>query len=148
MKLTIHEEPSVKETEITICCSYLDKRLQRLVGQIRQYSHFLVGYQESRQYQLPLESVFYLESTDGTTFLYQEKEVYACRETLATLEPQLTRSGFVRISKSCILNIAYLEYVEPIFNHRLKATLKNGESLIISRNYIHALQECLKGEAL
>ena len=36
----------------------------------------------------------YLESTDGTTFLYQEKEVYACRETLAALEPQLARSGF------------------------------------------------------
>lgn len=146
MKLTIHEDPSASETEITIHCPCLDSRLQKLVRQIRQYSFCLTGYQDSRQFQLPLESIYYLESTDGTTFLYQEKEVYACRETLAALEPQLSRSGFVRISKSCILNIAFLEYVEPLFNHRLKATLKNGESLVISRNYIASLRDQLKGD--
>ena len=126
MKLTIHEDPSAGETEITIRCPFLD----------------------SRQFQLPLESIYYLESTDGTTFVYQEKEVYACRETLAALEPQLSRSGFARISKSCILNISFLEYVEPLFNHRMKATLKNGEALIISRNYIAPLRDLLKGDSV
>ena len=126
MKLTIHEDPSAGETEITIHCPFLD----------------------SRQFQLPLETIYYLESTDGTTFLYQGKEVYACRETLAALEPQLARSGFARISKSCILNISFLEYVEPLFNHRMKATLKNGEALIISRSYIAPLRELLKGDSV
>lgn len=146
MKLTIHEDASVGETEIVIRCSCLDRRLQKLVSQIRQYSSCLTGYQENRQFQLPLETICYLESIDGTTFLYQEKEVYACRETLAALEPSLARSGFVRISKNCILNIAFLEYVEPLFNHRLKAILKNGEALIISRSYIPSLQDQLKGD--
>lgn len=148
MKLTIHEDPSADETEITIRCPFLDSRLKRLVHQIRPYDSCLTGYQDSRQFQLPLESIYYLESTDGTTFLYQEKEVYACRETLAALEPQLARSGFARISKSCILNISFLEYVEPLFNHRMKATLKNGEALIISRSYIAPLRELLKGDSV
>lgn len=143
MKLTIHEDPSAGETEITIHCPFLDSRLKRLVHQIRQYDSCLTGYQDSRQFQLPLETIYYLESTDGTTFLYQEKEVYACRETLAALEPQLAR-----ISKSCILNISFLEYVEPLFNHRMKATLKNGEALIISRSYIAPLRELLKGDSV
>lgn len=148
MKLTIQEDGSVRETEITIRCACLDQRLQKLVGQIRQYGFCLTGYQESRQFQLPLETICYLESIDGKTFLYQEKELYTCHETLAALEPQLTRSGFARISKSCILNIAFLDYVEPLFNHRLKAMLKNGESLIINRNYIEPLRRQLKGDSV
>lgn len=148
MKLTIHEDPSVHETEITIRCARLDQPLQKLVGQIRQFGSSLTGYQENRQFQLPLESICYFESIDGKTFLYQEKEVYLCRETLSALEPQLVRSGFARISKSCILNIAFLEYVEPLFNHRLKAMLKNGECLVISRSYIDSLRKQLKGEPL
>lgn len=148
MKLTIHEDPSAGETEITIRCPFLDSRLKHLVQQIRQYDFCLTAYQDSRQFQLPLESIYYLESTDGTTFVYQEKEVYACRETLAALEPQLSRSGFARISKSCILNLSFLEYVEPLFNHRMKATLKNGEAFIISRNYIAPLRDLLKGDSI
>ena len=147
MKLNIQEDQSMGETEITIRCPYLNDRLKRLVEQIRQYGSCLTGYQENRQFQIPLESIYYLESTDGKTFLYQKKEVYICRESLTALEPQLARSGFVRISKNCILNLAFLEYVEPLFNHRLKAILKNGEALIISRNYIASLKEQLKGSA-
>lgn len=78
MKLTIQEDLSVRETEVLIRCTRLDQRLQKMVGQIRQYGTCLTGYQESRQFQLPLESVCYLESADGRTFLYQEKEVYTC----------------------------------------------------------------------
>lgn len=148
MKLNIQEDLSLGETEITIRCPYMDNRLKRLVEQIRQYSSCLTGYQETKQFQLPLESIYYLESVDGKTFLYQKKEVYTCRENLAALESQLARSGFVRISKNCILNLAFLEYVEPLFNHRLKAILKNGEALIVSRNYIASLREQLKGSAL
>lgn len=103
MKLNIQEDLSLDETEITIRCPYLNDRLKRLVGQIRQYGSCLTGYQEKRQFQIPLESIYYLESTDGKTFLYQKKEVYICRENLAALELQLTRSGFVRISKKLYL---------------------------------------------
>lgn len=107
MKLNIQEDLSLDETEITIRCPYLNDRLKRLVEQIRQYGSCLTGYQENRQFQIPLESIYYLESTDGKTFLYQKKEVYICRESLVALELQLARSGFIRISKNCILNLAF-----------------------------------------
>ena len=130
MKLTIERDPAVAETEVILRCPALDARLESLIVHIRQYSFVLVGYQEQREFHLPLESIYYVDSADGKTFLYQNQEVYQCRETLATLEEKLRQTTFVRISKNCIINTAVLHHVEPHFNHRLKAVLKNGEQQI------------------
>ena len=95
-----------------------------------------------------VESIYYMDSTDGKTFLYQKAQVYQCRETLTALEEKLCQTTFVRISKNCIINTAFLQHVEPHFNHRLKAVLKNGEQLIITRNYIDTLRRKLRGGSL
>ena len=145
MKLTIQQDPAVPETEVILRCPALDARLESLIAHIRQYSFVLIGYQEQWEFHLPLESIYYVDSADGKTFLYQEQAVYQCRETLATLEERLRQTTFVRISKNCIINTAVLHHVEPHFNHRLKAVLKNGEQLIITRNYIDTLRRKLKG---
>lgn len=85
---------------------------------------------------------------DGKTFLYLEKEVYTCRDTLTSLEERLSCTSFTRISKSCLVNTSFLKSVRPLYNHRLEAVLQNGEKLIITRNYIEPLKEKLKGANL
>lgn len=148
MKLTIHQELGIPETEIIINCAHVDARLQRLIDLIRQYSFFLTGYQEEKEFQLPLEQIYFIDSVDGKTFLYLEKEVFSSRETLAVLEAKLAHTTFLRISKNCIINTHFLESVRPLYNHRLEAFLENGEILIVTRNYIEALRRKLKGESL
>ncbi len=148
MKLTIHQDLAIPETEIVINCAQMDTRLWHLAGLIRQYGFSLTGYQDGKEFQLPLEQVYYIDSVDGKTFLYLEKEVYSCRETLAALEGKLAHTWVVRISKNCIINSNFLQSVRPLFNHRLEAFLPNGEKLIVTRNYIEALKDKLKGANL
>ena len=145
MKLIIHQDRQITETEITIRCARMDSRLEQLAGHIRQFGFSLTGYQEDKEFQLPLEKIFFMDSADGRTYLYLEKEVYYCRETLASLEARLSRTSFTRISKSCLVNTSFLQSVRPLYNHRLEATLQNGEKLVITRNYIEPLKEKLKG---
>ena len=57
-------------------------------------------------------------------------------ETLAFLEKQLESSTFVRVSKNCILNLSLLESLRSFLNHRIEATMKNGERLMVTRNYL------------
>ena len=47
---------------------------------------------------------------------------------------------FVRCSKSMIVNMEKIEYLSPLFSGRLEAHLKNGEKIIISRQYVHHLK--------
>jgi DNA-binding LytR/AlgR family response regulator len=122
----------------------VDKRLQQLIDHIRQYTFTLQGTVNDELYQVPLESLLYIDSTDGKTFLYCSKKVYGSKESLTSIEQQLLHTPFVRISKNCIMNTTHLRSVKTLVNHRLEATLMNGEKLIISRNYIESLKEKLK----
>jgi DNA-binding LytR/AlgR family response regulator len=145
VKLTVHEVPDAAETEITISCRSLDERLQQLIRQIRQYTYTFQAKGESGQCLVPAEEIYYIDSADSKTFLYAEKEVYNSPETLSELENKLFDSTFVRISKNCILNTAFLKSVRPLWNNRLEACLTNGEKLIITRHYIKNLKEKIKG---
>lgn len=145
MKLTIHQNLAVSETEIIINCAHVDGRLRSLIELIRQHGFSLTGYQEEKEYQIPLEQIYFMDSADGQTFLYLEKEVYFCRDTL---EEKLLHTSFIRISKNCIINTDYLKSVRPLYNHRLEAFLVNGETQIVTRNYIEVLKNKLKGENL
>ena len=144
MKLSIHQDERIAETEIIINCAYMDERLQKLADYIRQFSFSLEGESDGKQYQIPIEQIFYIESVDNKTFLYDCERAYSNRQTLSALEEKLRNMTFVRISKSCLLNISYLKCVSPHVNHRLKAELQNGEQLIISRNYVELLKDKLK----
>lgn len=148
MKLTIHQDLDIPETEIIINCAHMDLRIQRLIALIRQHSFSITAYQEEKEFQLPLEQIYFIDSVDGKTFLYLEKEVYFCRNTLAVLEEKLVHTSFIRISKNCIINTNFLKSVRPMYNHRLEALLENGETLVVTRNYIEALKNKLKGENL
>lgn len=144
MKLSIHQDEQFTETEVIINCAYVDTRLQRLTDYIRQYSFSLECELDGKLYQLPIEEINYIESVDSKTFLYTEECTYSSRQTLMSLEEKLKNMTFVRINKSCLLNVSYLKCVAPYANHRLKAELKNGEQLIISRNYVEALKDKLR----
>lgn len=138
--------PDAEETEITIACRSVDERLRQMIQKIRQYTYTFSARTDSGNCCLiPAEEIYYIDSVDSKTFLYAEKAVYGSAETLAELENRLLDSTFVRISRNCILNIAFLESVMPLWNYRLEAQLTNGEKLVITRHYIKALKEKIRG---
>ena len=55
----------------------------------------------------------------------------------------LAHTGFVRVSKSMILNIEKLKGIKTLVNSRLEAILLNGESICVSRKYLKDIREAL-----
>lgn len=145
MKLTVNQNKNQLESEVIINCSYVDKPVQKIIHYVTQLSVTLEGELENKIYQLPIDKIYYIESVDGKTYLYDKNNSFLCRQTLLNLEEELKNTPFTRVSKTCLLNTTYLRCVEPYPNHRLKAELSNNEQIIISRNYINHLKEKLKG---
>ena len=56
---------------------------------------------------------------------------------------EYAHTDFLRISKSGIVNVSKIAYLKPTLNGRFEATLKNGEKIIISRQYVVNLKEKL-----
>ncbi len=144
MKLTINQGSNKEEPEIFINCSYVDKTLKKIIDYITQFTFTVEGENSGKMYQLPIDKIFYIESVDGRTYLYDKTNSYLCKKSLQALEEALENTPFARVSKTCLLNTFYLRCVETYPNHRLKAELSNGEQIIISRNYIDNLYKKIK----
>ena len=143
MKVTIIDIGPEEEEEIIIKCNFLDDEIVKLINQVRQGSGKLTFYRDGGMFFLETEEVFYFESVDQKVFAYCRAEVYQTKSRLYELQEELSGRDFVRVSKSIILNLKNIKSLTPAFGGRYEALLKNGEKVIISRQYIGALKEKL-----
>ena len=144
MRVSINQNSNIKETEIIINCTKVDARVRNLANYIRQYSTSLEGTIEDSTYYVPLDSVLYIDSVDKKTFFYDRYRIFSSPYTLSELEEKLENTLFVRISKNCLVNLAYISSTSPYENHRMQAVMSNGEHLIVARSYRTALVQRLK----
>lgn len=81
------------------------------------------------------QDIFMVRIEDGESVIYTEKEKLFSRKRLYELQNQLG-SGFMQISKSCVINLRYLDSVESSFGCSLFLKLKNGSTDYVSRKYL------------
>ena len=143
MKITIEDRMDGQEDEIIIRCKQMDEHLLKLVYAIKAGNEKLTATRGNDIVQVTPKDVFYFEAVDNKVFLYLEKEVYETKLKLYELEERFVRSDFLRVSKSVIMNLSKVKTLSPAFNGRFEATMKNGEKVIISRQYVPALKDKL-----
>ncbi|MCI8484961.1 MAG: LytTR family transcriptional regulator [Lachnospiraceae bacterium] len=143
MKVTIVEPEPNEEEEVIIKCRLLDEELMRLINHFKQGGENLTVYREGEVFFLKPDEVFYFESVDQKVFAYCRSEVYQVKRKLYELLEDLPAQDFVRVSKSSILNLNQIKSLAPAFGGRYEARLKNGEKVIISRQYVGPLKEKL-----
>lgn len=97
---------------------------------------YLLGKIDDTFYKINIKDIFYVESVDRKLFVYTEKKNYELNVKLYVLEETLFPSGFVRISKSMLLNIHKIYSFVPTFSGNLEALLLNKERVVISRRYV------------
>ncbi len=143
MKITILPPDPGQEDEVIIRCSQLDDGILKLIGALKAGSSRLTAYDEHGITMVFPKDVFYFESVDNKVFAYCEKSVYEVRKKLYELEADFAYTDFLRISKSTIVNVAKIQRLSAGFNGRLEAHLKNGEIVLISRQYVGNLKQKL-----
>ncbi|MGI6773228.1 MAG: LytTR family DNA-binding domain-containing protein [Acutalibacteraceae bacterium] len=143
MKLSMEESPAHTEPEIIIRYLTMDEPLKRVVAAIRLACGSLIGRQDEQSFVLNAADVYYFEAVDGRVFLYTEKEVFETSLRLYEIEARYEESNFFRASKSVVANLSKIKSVKAVFNGRFEANLKNGEKIIISRQYVPVMKKML-----
>lgn len=143
MKITILTPEPGQEDEVIIRCAQLDAGLMKLIYALKTEKNKLTAYSDTGITMLPTADVYYFEAVDSKVFAYCEKQVYEIRKKLYELEEELANTDFLRISKSTIVDLSKVQHLSAAFNGRLEAKLKNGEKIIISRQYVPALKKKL-----
>lgn len=143
MKITILDCPEGEEEEIVIKCKQADEQILKMVYALKAGRDKLTAFKDGSIMQVEPKSIYYFEAVDNKTFLYLEKEIYETKSKLYELEERFKGTDFFRVSKSIILNLSKVAKLSPSLGGRFEAHMKNGEKLIISRQYVPALKEKL-----
>lgn len=143
MKITILDCAAGEEEEVIVRCRQLDESLLKLLYTLKTGNDKITVSKEEKIYQLPLSQVYYFEAVDGHVFAYVEKNFYDTKFRLYELEERLRQTDFFRASKSTIINLSKVRNIGPDFNGRFEVYMKNGEQLIVSRQYVPELKKKL-----
>jgi DNA-binding LytR/AlgR family response regulator len=143
LKINIIKSKDISETEITIKCAEVNGEIERLISGIQLHNHTIAGKSEGKTSFLKLEDIHYIDTVDEKVFIYTSDSVYETGLRLYEIEEKYADTSIIRISKSAILNLMKVEQVTPMLNGRIKASLQNGESIIISRQYIRSFKSKL-----
>lgn len=143
MKISINVGAEVEDIEILISCSKLTPEIEKLIAAIRTLDKRLTVLLNGEIYILDIEKVLYIEVVDRKTFVYTKDQVYETSFKLYELELQLEEYGFFRISKSCIVQLKYIQSLKADCDRKIKATMENGEQIIVSRQYSDAFKKRL-----
>ncbi len=80
-----------------------------------------------------LKSIRYFESEGNYIRVYFENHKPLILKSLNKLEEKIDHKYFFRANRKHIINLKWIEKVEPWFNGGLQAVLKSGEKIEISR---------------
>jgi two-component system LytT family response regulator len=90
------------------------------------------------------DEIDHVEAAGNYVILHAGKDRHIVRETTAAMEARLTPAGFMRISRSLIVNLARIREVQPAGPSQYSVLLKNGTRLDMTCS-LSELQERLAG---
>ncbi|MFJ7825832.1 LytTR family DNA-binding domain-containing protein [Psychrobacillus sp. NPDC096623] len=103
---------------------------------------FLTGKQEDEWKPIPIEKVSHIESLQKKTWFYANKEPYKTSIPLKDLQLRLPDS-FLRIHRSYIVNISFIDRIVRDFSSNLLVQLLDGTELPVSQSYMADVRSAL-----
>ena len=141
--MQIKIEVGNKDVEIIIKCPEVTDEIRKIEHLINIQARRITCIKEGITYLISASDVLYFESVDKRSFLYTEEDVYELPLRLYAIDEMLSDFGFIRNSKSQVININKIKRICPDFSGRIEAAMENGEKLIISRQYAKLFKERL-----
>jgi two-component system LytT family response regulator len=95
---------------------------------------------------IPVERLDYVEAQDDYVALHSQKRNFLKQQTISSLEAMLDPKQFVRIHRSCIVNLERIARIEPYTKDSRLAILNDGTQLPVSRSGYARLTALLEGK--
>lgn len=146
MRVRIRKICDKEAEQVIIDCVEVTREIEEIYEYVLGKGTEISGVNEKGQMKrFCLEDVYYFEALDEKLFAYTGNEVYELKMRLYEAEREYKKYHFVRCSKSVVMNLMLLEGISPALNGRFFAHMKNGEKLIVSRQYAADIKKIVMG---
>ena len=140
------EKRQVEGQPLTVIIEYprWSESIDTLAKKIAGMDLTFTGRLEDRSVNISISDIYYIENVERKLFLYTVEDVYRFDGSMSDIEDKIAETGFVRISRTCIMNTDYLKEIRQIKNSHLEAVMDNDEKLIVSRKYLPEIKKIFK----
>ncbi len=150
MKLNLYEDKKTTNEHVDIYYSNMRPVIRQLIDTVKSDRPSLSGrpadedLDDGEEVILDPKDIDYLDHIERKLFAYTKDGVFRIMETLSTCEEILWNYGFVRVSKSNLINIYRIKRLKPDVNMKVYAYFENGERICINRSYKKSFNEYLQ----
>ena len=143
MKVSIDISAEYKEPFAVIHTDKVTDEIQRVIDVLGSSETPITALQNEEDIVvLQPKEIFMVRVEDGDTIIYGAKSRYRSRKRLYELSEQLGKQ-FMQISKTTLINLSYMDSIEPGFSGTLLLKLKNGSKDYVSRKYLPEFKKYL-----
>ena len=146
MKIRIDIDKSVDETEIVIKCREQDSAVRKLHQTLMETAKKsnLVFSDGNKEYYISVDSILFFETSGKGVNAHTADRIYKINKKLYELE-EILPSRFVRVSKSTILNVAFIYSVERNITSSSLVQFNNShKKTYVSRSYYKEFKKRLE----
>lgn len=146
MQVSIRKILNQEKEQVIIECVEITPQIRDIYTYVQNKGTEILGIVDGEyQKRFCLEDVYYFEALDEKVFVYTKDQVFELKMRLYEVEKEYANRHFVRCSKSVVLNLMLLDSISPALNGRYFAHMKNGEKLMISRQYASHVKNVVMG---
>ncbi|MDZ7775501.1 MAG: LytTR family DNA-binding domain-containing protein [Bacteroidales bacterium] len=117
--------------------------LYRSFREKQQGLHRLVVKKAGAIIIVPVEEIYYLEAMSDYVAVHTTSAKYLKHQTMAFFEQQLHRDTFIRVHRSYIVNLNYVQRMEPYSKDSWMVVMKNKTTVQASRTGMKRLKALL-----
>lgn len=135
LKVSVEVSTQYKEPYAVIYTNKVTDDIQHMINVLNQKKSPITAQLKDKIAILQPNDIYMVRVENGDTVIYGESDKYYSRKRLYELANQLGKQ-FMQISKSTLVNLAYLDNIEAGFSGSLLLNLKNGCKDYVSRKYL------------
>lgn len=144
MKINIDIDPNVTEASVEIKTKEMTEEIEHVVKYVESLSarHTLNGKMGDDIYRIDLNKVHRFFIENKVLQIQTSKNKYSLDKRLYQIE-EFMGLDFIKISKSEIINIKFMDHLSITPSGQIKIYMKNGEFTFSSRRYLKSIKERL-----
>ncbi len=143
MKVNIDISAEYKEPYAVIHTDKVTDEIQRMIDVFSNSETPVTALQNEEDIVvLQPREIYMVRVEEGDTVIYGARQKYRSRKRLYELAQQLGKQ-FMQISKTTLINLSYMDSIEPGFSGTLLLKLKNGDKDYVSRKYLPEFKKYL-----
>lgn len=132
----------IEEPYVEIYTSEITEDIQNLLSFIKESSNIVTAQQDERTIVLKERDIYMIRVENEKTIIYCKEKKYYSKKRLYELE-NILKHSFMKISKTTLVNLHYIDGVEASFGGTMLLILKNGCKDYVSRKYLPNLKKYL-----